>query len=81
MQEGKLLVEAIATARRKKSEKGLSLKSPIRKVIIKTQPSHLGLFEANQEPILRTIKAESLVVEETLSSEEGTTGLAVEIVP
>ena len=81
MQEGKLLVEAIATARRKKSEKGLSLKFPIRKVIIKTQPSHLGMFEANQEPILRTIKAESLAVEETLSSEGGTTGLTVEIVP
>ena len=77
--EGKLIVDAIAQARRKKSEKGLSLKSPILQLIITTQPSNVGIIQANQEPILRTIKSESIAIKEAPSDKNGVS-LSVEIV-
>lgn len=78
--DGRLVVEAIAQARRKKSEKGLSLKAPIAQLIITTKPSNLGIFEANQEPILRTIKSQSIAIKEALSDKNDGPALSVEIV-
>ena len=76
--EGKLIIEAIAQARRKKSEKGLSLKSPISQVVITTQHSKMHIFETNQQPILRVIKSETLAIKEAPTSTEGA-NLSVEI--
>ncbi len=85
IQEGKMLVDVIAQARRKKSEKGLSLKSPVQKLVIAIQPSQMQLLKDNQEPILRTIKAEMLEFEAkpsgTGSPPQESPGLRVEIVP
>ncbi len=79
--DGKLIVDTIATARRKKAEKGLSLKTPIQEIIIKTQLSRKGLFESNKEPILRTIRAESLTIENDPAGEQEKGSLSIEIVP
>jgi len=83
--DGKLVVDVIASARRKKSEKGLSLKSLIQKVVISSQHSDIEVLKHNQEPILRTLKAESLSLEpyasSTPSDDKGVPILKVEILP
>jgi valyl-tRNA synthetase len=81
IQDGRLIIEAIAQARRKKSEKGLSLKSPIEMVIIRTQASNLRLFQTNQEPILRTIKSGTVSLVEAPQDPENPSSVRVEIVP
>lgn len=78
--EGKLIIEAIALARRKKSEKGMSLKTPIAKLIITTESSNIRTFEANQEPILKTIKSQSIALRENSQAQSDKTLLNVEIV-
>ena len=62
--EGRILLDIIASARRKKSEKGLSLKTQIQKILVSTEPSLGQLLRENEQTILRTIKAESLAVQE-----------------
>jgi valyl-tRNA synthetase len=80
VQDGRMIIEAIAQARRKKSEKGLSLKSPVEQVIITTQRSNIGLFQRNQDPILRTIKSESLAFQEASPGQESGSNVSVEVV-
>jgi valyl-tRNA synthetase len=80
VQDGRMIIEAIAQARRKKSEKGLSLKSPVEQVIITTQRSNLGLFQRNQDSILRTIKSGSLAFQEASPSQESGSKVSVEVV-
>ncbi|MEK6919819.1 MAG: class I tRNA ligase family protein, partial [Thermoproteota archaeon] len=81
IRDGETVVEAIATARRTKSEKGLALKSPIRKLLITAPKESLKVLQESQEAILRTLKAEAIELT-ALSSEspEGTSTLKVEIV-
>ena len=85
IQEGKVLIEVIASARRKKSESGLSLKTPLRQLIISSQPPTVELLRNNIEPILRTIKVESIKFEpktpSNTSGDEGPFDVNVEIVP
>ncbi len=58
--QGKIVVDTIATARRKKAEKGLSLKIPLKLLVVTGPEKALDLVQENQEPILRTLKAERL---------------------
>jgi valyl-tRNA synthetase len=81
IQDGALIIEAIAQARRKKSEKGLSLKSPIERVIIRTQQANHHLFQTNQEPILRTIKSGTLLLEDAPQDPDNPSPMSVDIVP
>ncbi len=85
IQDGRMLVEVIAGARRKKSEKGLSLKTPLRQLIISGPQSAIEVLRNNQEPILRTIRAESIQLDpKTLRDTPGDPGklnVHVEIVP
>jgi valyl-tRNA synthetase len=62
--DGKILLEVIALARRKKSETGISLKTPLKQVVITSNSSLVQILKANQEPIMRTMKAESIAFRE-----------------
>ncbi|HZY94872.1 MAG TPA: valine--tRNA ligase [Candidatus Bathyarchaeia archaeon] len=64
MSEGRILLDIIASARRKKSEKGLSLKTQIQKILVSAEPGMGQLIRENEQIILRTIRAESLAVQE-----------------
>lgn len=59
IQNGKLLLDLIADARRQKSSKGLSLSSNIKKIVISITPEYLHLLKDNEETILKTLKADS----------------------
>ena len=61
--EGKSLLEFIATARREKSSKGLSLSANIEKIVIATGVENLHLLKENEETILKTLKAGSIDLE------------------
>ena len=61
--EGKTLLELIATARREKSSKGLSLGANIKKIVIATGVENLHLLKDNEETILKTLKADSIDLE------------------
>jgi valyl-tRNA synthetase len=67
IRDGKLLLGLIAVARREKSSKGLSLGSNIKKIVITTEVEHLHLLKANEETILKTLKANSIGLERTTS--------------
>jgi valyl-tRNA synthetase len=78
--DGKLIIETIAKARRRKSEKGLSLKSPITKIVIMTVEANKNRLQENQEPILRTIKSQSLAFEMAPEGQDDESTVQVEIV-
>ena len=61
--EGKILLDLIATARREKSSKGLSLGANIEKIVIVTGVENLHLLKENEETILKTLKAGSVDLE------------------
>jgi valyl-tRNA synthetase len=61
--DGKLLLDIIASARREKSSKGLSLSAKIKKVVITTTTEHLHLLKDNEGTILNTLKAEAIDLE------------------
>ena len=63
--QGRALLEAIALSRRKKADTGISLKTPFETLKISTVPEQLDVLKANQEVILRTLKAEKLVLSES----------------
>lgn len=81
LRDGETVVEAIAAARRTKSEKGLALKLPIRKLLITAPQESLKVLQESKETILRTLKAEALELT-VLSSESSAASstLKVEIV-
>jgi len=54
----------IALSRRKKADSGLSLNTPIRALEIYTNPEQLTVLRENEEVILRTLKAEKLILAE-----------------
>lgn len=60
MADGRIVLDVISSARRKKSEKGISLKTPIKQLVISAEGSFANLLKTNEEPIIRTIKAESI---------------------
>ncbi len=62
--QGRALLEVIALSRRKKADSGLSLKTPIRALEIYTNPEQLTVLRENEEVILRTLKAEKLILAE-----------------
>jgi len=66
--QGEILVETIATSRRRKSEKGLSLKIPVKRLTIRGPEESLNVLRENKETITRTIKADELVLEPTQST-------------
>lgn len=61
--EGKVLLDLIATARREKSSKGLSLGANIGRIIIAATVENLHLLKENEETILKTLKAETIDLE------------------
>lgn len=62
--QGRALLEVIALSRRKKADSGMSLKTPIRAIQIYTNPEQLTVLKENEEVILRTLKAEKLILAE-----------------
>ncbi len=64
IKEGQIVIDIIASGRRKKAEKGLSLKAPLKALVIQGSRDSLGLLRDNQESILRTLKAEALQLKE-----------------
>jgi valyl-tRNA synthetase len=78
--EGKIVIETIASARRKKAEKGLSLKTPLKSLVIDGSRESLEVLQKNQEPILRTLNASTLLLRaaETGSSQKG--ALVIEVI-
>lgn len=66
--QGEILVETIATSRRRKSEKGLSLKVPVKRLTIRGPEESLNVLRENQETITRTIKVGELVLEPSQST-------------
>ena len=71
--QGKTLLELIATARREKSSTGLSLGANIEKVIIATEAENLHLLKENEETILKTLKAGSIDLERLTVEPSSTT--------
>ena len=65
MREGNILVEAIALGRRRKSENGMSLSAPVKKLVIAAPEASLRLLKENQETIARTLRAEQLTLEQS----------------
>ena len=65
MREGNILVEAIALGRRRKSENGMSLSAPVKKLLIAAPEASLRLLKENQETIARTLRAEQLTLEQS----------------
>jgi len=62
--QGQLVIDTIASGRRKKAEKGLALKAPLKALAVQASKESLGVLRENQEPILRTLKAEALQLTE-----------------
>lgn len=65
VRDGQLVIDTIASGRRKKAEKGLALKAPLKALLVRGPKESLGLLRDNQESILRTLKAEALQLEES----------------
>ena len=80
VEDGKLILATIAEARRRKAEKGLSLKSPIKQLVITSTLSERARLQANQDPILRTVKADSLSFQEAPQSQHSNSRIQIEIV-
>jgi valyl-tRNA synthetase len=80
IQEGQIILEIIAQARRKKSEKGLSLKTPLKQLIVSIDKSSEHILRSNQEPIIRTLKAERLSFKPFTSGKEQDVKFEVELV-
>lgn len=77
--EGNIVVEAIALGRRKKSESGLSLSAPVKRLIIAAPQASLQLLKENQETIARTLRVEQLALEQSPSGPKTETVMRVEI--
>lgn len=60
--EGDLLVAVISAVRRLKSEKGISLKTPIRRLGVYCKDDEQGIIQRNSETIVKTCNIDSLVV-------------------
>jgi valyl-tRNA synthetase len=71
VREGNILVEAIALGRRRKSENGMSLSAPVKKLRIAAPETSLRLLKENQETIVRTLRAEQLTLEQSPPSDPG----------
>ncbi len=80
IKEGKLVIDTIASGRRKKAEKGLALKTPLRALVIKGRKEYLDLLQENQESILRTLKADNLQLTPTDTSVDSQDAVTIEIV-
>ncbi len=68
---GQIVIDTIASGRRRKAEKGLALKTPLKALVVQGPKESLGLLQENQESILRTLKAEVLQLKETESGPSG----------
>ncbi len=77
--EGFVLVETIAVGRRRKAEKGLSLKSPLKALVIAGSRENLALLRENEETITRTLKAESLQLRENSEQDSSQSGAPVRV--
>jgi valyl-tRNA synthetase len=71
VREGNILVEAIALGRRRKSENGMSLSAPVKRLHIAAPETSLRLLKENQETIVRTLRAEQLTLEQSPPSGPG----------
>ncbi len=78
--EGRIVIETIASARRKKAEKGLSLKTPLKSLLIDGPRESLEVLRKNQEPILRTLNASSLELRATETDSSQKDALAIEVI-
>jgi valyl-tRNA synthetase len=79
--DGRVLVDAIAVGRRKKAEKGLPLKAPLKSISISVPLESLESVRQNQEAILKTLKAEALELKGSDKlSREGPETTTVEVV-
>jgi len=69
--EGDLLVAVMSAIRRMKSDKGISLKTPIKKLGIYCQNNEHDIIQRNSETILRTCNVDSLSIGELTEGQEG----------
>ncbi len=69
--KGRIVIDAIASGRRRKAEKGLALKSPLKTLVIQGPKESLALVRENRESVLKTLRAEALQLKETESSPSG----------
>ncbi len=82
IRNGETLVETIAACRRKKSAEGISLKTPIKELVLTGPEAILNLLKTNEETILSTIRAEALVLKPSggPKTDESTSRVSVDIV-
>jgi valyl-tRNA synthetase len=69
--DGCIVVTAIALGRRRKSENGMSLSAPVKKLLIAAGAKSLRLLRENQDTIIRTLRAEELAFEQSSSNGSG----------
>ena len=80
IKEGKLVIDTIASGRRKKAEKGLALKTPLKALVIRGPKESLEVLQGNEEPILRTLKANTLQLDATVTDPGQEGSVTIEIV-
>ncbi|OLD03773.1 MAG: valine--tRNA ligase [Crenarchaeota archaeon 13_1_40CM_3_53_5] len=82
IRNGEVLVETIAACRRKKSAGGISLKTPIKELVVVGPEAVISVLRDNEETILSTIRAEALVLKPSNNpkTDENPLGISVDIV-
>jgi valyl-tRNA synthetase len=68
VKDGQIVIDTIASGRRKKAEKRLALKAPLKALVVQGPRQSLKLLRESQESILQTLKAEVLKLEEISES-------------